>query len=261
MKNSNRYTVLSILLLALIYVGGCGPTTTAPKGWLPLHPTSSGNNTVNSAKSSILDSKSTVNEGRSWHLGILGTSVSDIGINVMTGGEVGLSYGKGPLILDLNFRLFGGTHQNSQFESFSIIIGELAIGGRYHFLNKRNISPYLGGGLTLGSTEYERKERELRQVCLRWDTEYILGISLLGKKCLEWGEKWQDILYTYEGEGLGAYGIIGIEFRHLHQSRFNLELRIDNPSYELELDSYSDPKKSVSLGIPISLGISLLHQF
>ncbi|MDE0685120.1 MAG: hypothetical protein OXI63_19520 [Candidatus Poribacteria bacterium] len=35
MKNSNRYTSLPVLLFALIYVGGCGPTTTAPKGWLP----------------------------------------------------------------------------------------------------------------------------------------------------------------------------------------------------------------------------------
>ncbi|MXV73110.1 hypothetical protein F4Z99_02395 [Candidatus Poribacteria bacterium] len=35
MKNRNRYTVLAILLFALIYVGGCGRTTTAPTGWLP----------------------------------------------------------------------------------------------------------------------------------------------------------------------------------------------------------------------------------
>ena len=38
MKNLNKYTGLSILLFTLIYVVGCGPTgptTTAPKGWLP----------------------------------------------------------------------------------------------------------------------------------------------------------------------------------------------------------------------------------
>ena len=35
MKNLNRYTGLPILLFALIYVVGCGPTTTAPNGWLP----------------------------------------------------------------------------------------------------------------------------------------------------------------------------------------------------------------------------------
>ncbi len=34
MKNRNRYTSLPILL-ALFYVVGCGPTTTAPNGWLP----------------------------------------------------------------------------------------------------------------------------------------------------------------------------------------------------------------------------------
>ena len=37
MKNRNRYTVLPILLFALIYVVGCAKRTsiTAPKGWLP----------------------------------------------------------------------------------------------------------------------------------------------------------------------------------------------------------------------------------
>ena len=35
MKNLNRYTSLPILLFALFYVVGCGPTTTAPEGWLP----------------------------------------------------------------------------------------------------------------------------------------------------------------------------------------------------------------------------------
>ncbi len=258
MKNSNRYTVLSVLLLALIYVGGCaGPTTTAPRRWFPLYPTSPENVTVNSTKSSLPDAKPIVNEGIGPRLGILGTSVPGIeDINgIMPGGEFGVFYRKGPLVLDLNSRLFGSTYQNSEIASFSA-----AIGGRYHFLNKRNISPYLGGGLIWSHTHYEIVERELREVCLRWsEQKWFLFIPY--RDCLEWGEEWQDILYTYQGRGLGAYGVIGIEFRHLQQSRFNLELRIDNPSYELlELDAYEN-QRSVSLGTPISLGMSLLHQF
>ena len=35
MKNLNRYIGLPILFFTLIYVVGCGPTTTAPKEWLP----------------------------------------------------------------------------------------------------------------------------------------------------------------------------------------------------------------------------------
>jgi len=35
MKNLNRYIGLPMLLFSLIYVVGCGPTTTAPKEWLP----------------------------------------------------------------------------------------------------------------------------------------------------------------------------------------------------------------------------------
>ena len=189
-------------------------------------------------------------------LGILGTSASGIDINVVPGAELGLSYGKGPLIVDLNSRFFSSTHQDSKFTSFST-----AIGGRYHFLNKRNISPYLGGGLTWSYTHYEREERELREVCLRWSERpglFSFIIPYTDTYCEEWGYEWRDILYMYKGTGLGAHGIIGIEFRHLHQSRFNLELRIDNPFYEL--DSPSN-QRSISLGIPFSLGISLLHQF
>ena len=393
MKNSNRYTSLSILLFGLIYGVGCGPTTTAPKGWLPsvstaqhesyggwvtvkyhtgdsaweahgeliaihpsqifilagqeltnisidsitymklttvqlsrdvdldkhrqmmypvkpldefrayarfpqglpegidgqsvkpkkhtgvtphlsksiagedrtvnpvksstpqtqIRPTSPENGTTNSIKSSLSDAKPIVKEGIGPRLGILGTSVPGIDITgMMPGGEFGVFYRKGPLVLDLNSRLFSGSHQDSKFTSFSA-----AIGGRYHFLNKRNISSYLGGGITWSYKHYEKVERELRKVCLRWsEQEWFLFIPY--RNCLEWGEEWQDILYTYEGRGLGAYGIMGIEFRHLHQSRFNIELRIDNPSYEL--DAYEN-QRYVSLGIPISLGIFFLHQF
>jgi len=35
MKNLNKYVGLPMLLFSLIYVVGCRPTTTAPKGWLP----------------------------------------------------------------------------------------------------------------------------------------------------------------------------------------------------------------------------------
>lgn len=189
-------------------------------------------------------------------LGVLGASASGIDINVIPGAELGLSSGKGPLTVDLNSRVFYNTYKNSKFGSFST-----EIGGRYHFLNKRNISPYLGGGLTWSYTHYEREERELREVCLRWSEEkYFLFFIPAGRDCLEWGNEWLDILYTYNGAGSGAYGIIGIEFGHLRQRHFNLELRIDNPFYELEVDSYAN-QKSISLGILISLGISLQYQF
>lgn len=253
MKNLNRYTVLSILLLVLIYVGGCAPTTTAPNGWRPSHPTSPENVTVSSDKSILPDAKSIVNERIDLRLGLLGTSIPGIDISVILGAELGVSFGKGPLIVDLNSRLFSGSDEDPKFTSLSA-----AIGGRYHFLHKRNISPYLGGGLTWGYTHYEKVERELREVCLDWDLEFILFIPI--PVCDEWGSEWQDILYTYEGRGFGAYGIIGIEFLHLHQSRFNIELRIDNPLYKLESDAHGE-QRSISLGMPISLGISLLHQF
>ena len=348
MKDLNRYTVLPILLFALIYVVGCGPTTTAPMGWLPSvfdaqHESYGGwvsvryhtggsereahgeliainpsqifiltgqeftdisidsiahvklttvqlSNVANVDKyrqmmypvkplyefrayarfpqglpeaidvQSVKAKKKTreithsskfiANGGTDLRLGILGTSISGVDINGIPGGEFGIFFGKGPLIVDFNYRFFYGTHQDSKFVS-----GSWVIGGRYHFSNKRNISPYLGGGLTWGGTRYETVERVLRTVCLSRYGD-IFGI-IPSPFCKRSGKKWQDILYTYEGTGLGAYGIIGIEFRHLHQSRFNLELRIDSPFYELESGSY----RSVSLGIPFSLGMYLSHQF
>ena len=177
---------------------------------------------------------------------------------VIPGGELGLSFGKRPLTVDLNSRYFNDTliqdsdeDQDPKFVSFS-----MAIGGRYHFLNKRNISPYLGGGLTWGYTQYVEVERELREACLDWDVDVFFFIPY--PVCRRWGDKWFDVLYTYKGRGLGAYGIIGIEFGHLDQNPFSLELRIDNPFYEL--DSLSN-QRSVSLGIPILLGVSWLYQF
>ena len=245
-----------------------------------IRPTLPENGTVNGTKHSLPDSKPIVNEGIGTRLEILGTAVPGIDISgIIPGGELGVFYAKGPLILDINSRFFFTNPQDSKFVSFSA-----GIGGRYHFLNKRNISPYLGGGVTWSYTRYELVKRELRIVCLRWSEQEeqrsFLGIPYTSPKCLEWGEEWQDIPYDpREGRGFGAYGIIGIEFRHLHRSRFNIQLRIDNPSYELEdpsgrsqhissafddpfFDEFrSDDYAPISLGMPISLGISFLHQF
>lgn len=243
-----------------------------------VRPTLSENGTINSTKSRLSDTKSTVNQAKSLRLGILGTSIPGIDISVIPGGELGLSFGKGPLMVDLNSRLFYSPYKDSKFTSLSA-----GIGGRYHFSNERNISPYVGGGVTWSYTRYELVKRELRSVCLReskQEQRSFLGISYTSTECLEWGEEWQDIPYDLrEGRGFGAYGIIGIEFRHLHRSRFNIQLRIDNPSYELEDPSgvsqrlssaFDDPffdewrlddYVPIPLGTPFSLGMSWLYQF
>ena len=118
MKNLNRYTSLSILLFTLIYVDGCGATTNAPNRWLLSHPTSSENATVNSAESILPDAKSILNERIDVRLGVLGTSIPGIDISVIPGAELGLSFGKGPLIVDLNSRLFSGSDQDPSLHRF-----------------------------------------------------------------------------------------------------------------------------------------------
>lgn len=280
----NSYTII-LIFIALIHVPGYAdpPTTTAPLDEFRAYarfpqglpeaiggqsrkpkkntqeiaasskPIEQDASAANSVKSSTPQSKSTMNRGLGLRMSILGTSVSGIDINAMPGGELSLSFGKGPLIIYNDYRFFFGTHQDSEFGSVSTTIG-----GRYHFLNKRNISPYLGGGFTWGYAHYERMERELQEVCQNWDVFLLLFLPI--PYCEQYGEEWRDVLYTYKGGGIGAHGIIGIEFRHLHQSRFNLELRIDNPLYELELDSPTK-QRSIPLGTPFSLGMSWLYQF
>lgn len=134
----------------------------------------------------------------------------------------------------------------------------MAIDGRYHLLDKRSISPYFGGGLTWGWTRYEAVKRKRHVVCLESYGDSGAGDALLWllflpfslvsgewvaplpepeeTGCNEWGYEWRNHFYTYTGKGFGANGIIGIEFRHLHKSRFNLALRIDTPFYELEFN-------------------------
>ena len=93
-----------------------------------------------------------------------------------------------------------------EVENFFISLG---IGGRY-FLNKKTISPYVGGGLA------------------------VIGVSSSD---------------GYRYDGLSAYGVVGIETRHLPQVRANLELRIDRP--------FTEPASPYPYIMPITFGITL----
>ena len=91
---------------------------------------------------------------------------------------------------DYEFALGGERSGPFLFDGLDLF-NSVAIKGRY-FLNKRNISPYVGGGLAL--------------------------LVLINSR--------------YEYGGLSTYGVVGIETRHLPQVRANLELRIDRPFTE-----------------------------
>lgn len=133
-----------------------------------------------------------------WHLEIFGTFVPGTDIAAEPGYGWGWSYQTPSYAVgsDLRFALSG---IEDDFEDDSDAFGYFswAIGGRY-FLNKQNISPYLGGGLAIIAIGYE------------------------------------EDYYDSEGDfGLGAYGVVGVEALRLTQSRLNLELRLDRPFFSL----------------------------
>ena len=139
-----------------------------------------------------------------WSVGIFGTFIPGTDIAAEPGFEYGWSYETPSYAVGTEFRtsgrdLFdesvGSAVQNNEDDGFSFFAW--SIGGRY-FFNKRNISPYVGGGLAIVGASYERE-------------------------------------YYYESDtGLGTYGVVGIEVLRLTESRLKLELRVDRPLFTLE---------------------------
>ena len=161
-----------------------------------------------------------------WTVGIFGTFVAGTDVVAEPGFEYGWSYQTPSYAVGTEFRTSGrdaveGTvatgFQDNGGDGFSFFTW--SIGGRY-FFNKRNISPYAGGGLAIVNTSYETK--------------------------VLFGRRYYDAYYDLESHsGLGAYGVAGIEALRLTESRLKLELRIDRPFFSL-------PNKDI---MPITFGI------
>jgi len=133
-----------------------------------------------------------------WHIGILGTFVPGTDVAAEPGYGWGWSYETPSYAVgsDLRFAI-SGIEDDYEDDSDTFGYFSWGIGGRY-FLNKQNISPYVGGGLAIIAVGYEEN------------------------------------YYDSEGDiGLGAYGAVGVEALRLTQSRLNLELRIDRPFFSL----------------------------
>lgn len=64
---------------------------------------------------------------------------------------------------------------------------------------------------------------------------------------LTFGEGYWDYdIHTEEAEGIGAYGVLGLEFRRFSRGRLKLELRVDRPFFKLTTQDV----------MPISLGVT-----
>ena len=135
-----------------------------------------------------------------WHLEIFGTFVPSTDIAAAPGYGLGWSYQTPSYAVRSDLRLAINSYEDN-YEDSSDGFGffSWAIGGSY-FLNKQNISPYVGGGLAIIFVGYREAH---------YDSEPEVDL------------------------GLGAYAVVGVEALRLTQSRLNLELRIDRPFFSL----------------------------
>ena len=156
-----------------------------------------------------------------WNVGILGTFVPGTSIGAEPGVEFGWSYETPSYAVGTEYRGSGsdGDEDSDEFSFYA-----WSIGGRY-FFNKRNISPYVGGGFSIINVSYEEKEKRPVR-------------SPPSSSSDPWGyddEWWYDHDYEDDSDsGLGAYGVAGIEALRLTESRLKLELRIDRPFFTLD---------------------------
>ena len=149
-----------------------------------------------------------------WNIGIFGTFIPGTDIAAEPGYEFGWSYETPAYSVGTEFR--GSGNEDFTFVSWSI-------GGRY-FFNKKNISPYVGGGLSIFGGSYS-------------DEWYYDDYSY-------------DDDYYYDSNGdsdssLGVYVVGGIEMLRLTKSRLKFEVRVDRPFF-----SFSDRDM-----MPITFGI------
>ena len=131
-----------------------------------------------------------------WNVGIFGTFIPGTKIAAEPGYEFGWSYETPAYSVGTEFR--GSGSEDFTFASWSI-------GGRY-FFNKKNISPYAGGGLSIFGGSYS-------------DEWYYDDYS------------YDDYYDSNDDSGLGAYVVGGIEMLRLTKSRLKFEVRVDRPFF------------------------------
>lgn len=148
-----------------------------------------------------------------WNMGIFGAFIPGTDAAAEPGYEFGWSYEMPKYAVGTEFR-------GSFGDDFSF--GSWSIGGRY-FFNKQNISPYIGGGL-----------------------------SIFGGSYNDW--YYHDDYYDYDSgddNGLGAYFVSGISMLRLTKSRLKVELRVDRPFFSL-------PEQDM---MPITIGVFFSQHF
>ena len=145
------------------------------------------------------------------------------------GVRIGFSIDRLSYAVDIGARLARGNtgYQNNREDYF--LFSSLSFGGRYFFM-KRNISPYIGGGLGGMFTLY--------RTTIRTPDSGILSLIFTGG--------WDYDTRLEEAGGIGAYGVLGVELLRFSRGQLKFELRVDRPFFKL-------PSQDV---MPITLGIA-----
>ena len=164
-----------------------------------------------------------------WTMGIFGRFIPGTDVSAEPGLEFGWSYQTPSYAVGTEFRYSGPDDDDDATNTIAFFAW--SIGGRY-FFNKRNISPYVGGGLAVVDASYKTKVRKRE----------IIRPSFFDKE-EEW--RYYDDYESEDDSGLGAYGVVGIEALRLTGSRLKLELRLDRPFFNL-------PSQDI---MPITFGI------
>ena len=169
-----------------------------------------------------------------WNIGIFGTFIPGTDIAAEPGFGFGWSYETPSYSVGTEYR-FSGNEEKGDSDAFSFLAW--SIGGRY-FFNKRNISPYVGGGLAIVAVSYNTIVTSNVKYRRHW-----------------YGDEWESRSYDYtdsdDDTGLEIYGVVGIEVLRLTQSRLNLELRLDRPFFTLDNGDI----------MPITFGISFSRNY
>lgn len=179
-----------------------------------------------------------------WNVGIFGISLPGAGITAKPALGFGWSFENPTYAAATEFR-FRIQDEADRFEAEGDLFSffSWSIGGSY-FLNKQNISPYVGGGLALVGVEFETTTRVKKQKEWFGSAERYREL---------WGEEWEWVdEHSSEGEnGLGAYVAVGIQALRLTQSRLKFELRVDRTFFKL-------PREDT---FPITFGVSFSRNY
>ncbi len=134
-----------------------------------------------------------------YGLGFFGAFIPGIDINGIPGYRIGWSYELPSYAVEVEGRIVSDENDTREagFAAFSI-------GGLY-FFSKRNISPYVGGGVTASRAW--------------WDEPH----SFL-----------EDTGKSEFNRGMGIYAVAGLQMLRTTQNRLKLELRVDRPFFSLE---------------------------